>query len=52
MTRLMTIEPNESGVVRVFLLARPSDMPRGQEIPVDRIAEWLRVGALNAADIQ
>lgn len=46
------IAATETGVVRVFALTRPADMPRGQIVQVSQIAEWLRVASLNDADVQ
>jgi len=46
------IAANETGVVRVFVLSCPADMPRGQIVDVSQIAQWLRVAELNDADVQ
>lgn len=52
MTEHLTIQPNETGLVRVFFLTRPADMPRGQTLTPDQIATWLGADALNVVDVQ
>ncbi len=46
------ISEHEYGLVRVFVLVRPSDLARGKALAPDQIAEWIGVGALDVDHIQ
>ncbi len=48
----LTITEGETGLVRVFVLVRPADLPRGQSLPLSQIARWMGVASLNEADVQ
>lgn len=52
MTLKTTVKGTEQGVVRLFVLIRPTDMKRGYSPTIEDIAGWLGVKALDAADIQ
>ena len=52
MTEFLTVSETEHGLVRLFVLNRPADLPRGEALELAQIADWLGVQALNTADVQ
>lgn len=52
MTDPMTVAEGEHGLVRLFLVHRPSDLHRGDLVPLSTLAEALGVAALRPEDVQ